>query len=155
VSARDQLNKYFAAQIAVRAATFARHGRWQAAELEIGRWESLTPTDPEAVAMAARVLYHQGRRQEALDRIDRASALGIVSEELSVLRGALLEEDWILHDRQRYRELERATRKEWLSSAVDVVLEWIPWWYRYGWPFAAMVALAGLFMIIASATSQQ
>lgn len=150
MTARDELHRYFAAQIAARCATLAGRGRWDEAEADLERWGRLAPHDPEVVAMHARILYHQGRRQEALDAIEASKSRHLWSDELAMLRSSLLEDDWIRRDHDARRESNQARRREWWAELLVTTLDGASRWLHRGWSFLALAGLAAVCLAIAS-----
>jgi hypothetical protein len=154
MSARTQLNRYFADRLAARATTHARRGRWVEADADLRRWDRLVPGDPDVAAMRARILFHQGRRQEALDAIDGSRLRGVWCDELAMLRSSLLEDDWLRQERDASHRSDVARRREWWAGVVEAIIDGASRSLRTGWSYLALAVLAALCLAIASTSGR-
>jgi tetratricopeptide (TPR) repeat protein len=119
MTAIHQLESLLANRYLLLAIEHARKGRWEQAELELDRVGSLLPADPVVPMTRARIRYHQGRRQDALNEIAEAERLGGPMSEIGIMRDEILESDRRKLRRMEERVSNRQMRREHYSSLVD------------------------------------
>ena len=108
------LEQYFCSQYLARAYQFANRGEWEQAEQQLAIIETLDPSSAHASVLRARMSYHQGQYQDALDHLAvserRGAGFGLISK---------MREDLFLNDFKRLRRFRCIQAILWGRGALS------------------------------------
>ena len=120
---REQLARFFEEHAFDRVIAHARQGRWHDAEEDLGDWEALSPGSPEIPLLRARIRFHQGRRQDAMQELEFAALAGADSALVCRMQAQLVEEDSQRICRFERRDAAREARRQFVGSMISRVSE--------------------------------
>ena len=108
------LEQYFCSQYLARAYHCANRGEWRKAEHELALIETLDPSNPHTCVLRARMSYHQGQYQDALDHLAVSEGRGADHDLISQMR-----EDLFLNDLKRLRRFRCIQAILWGRGALS------------------------------------